>query len=39
MVAVSRPYWLSFYSTGPKRVAWVVTAAYESSCGKHNRKH
>jgi hypothetical protein len=36
MVVVSRPYWLSFYSADPKRVAWVVTAAYESSCGKHN---
>jgi hypothetical protein len=30
MVVVSRPYWLSFYSSDPKRVAWVVIAAYES---------
>jgi hypothetical protein len=32
-VVVSRPYWLSFYASDPKRVAWVVTAAYVSSCG------
>ncbi len=36
MVVVSRPFWLSFYSHDPKRVAWVVTAAYLSSCGKDN---
>lgn len=36
MVVVSRPYWLSFYSKDPKRVAWVVIAAYESSCEKGN---
>lgn len=34
MIVVSRPYWLSFYAHDPNRVAWVVTAAYESSCGK-----
>jgi len=32
MVVVSRPYWLSFYARDPKRVAWVIAAAYES-CG------
>jgi hypothetical protein len=36
MVVVSRPYWLSLYSHDPKRVAWVVAAAYVSSCGKNN---
>jgi len=36
MVVVSRPYWLSFYAKDAKRVAWVVTAAYKSSCGKGN---
>lgn len=36
MVVVSRPYWLSFYAHDPKRVAWVVVAAYVSSCGKDN---
>lgn len=36
MVVVSRPYLLSFYAHDPKRVAWVVTAAYLSSCGKNN---
>jgi hypothetical protein len=36
MVVVSRPYLLSFYARDPKRVAWVVTAAYLSSCGKNN---
>jgi hypothetical protein len=36
MVVVSRPYWLSFYARDPKRVAWVVAAAYLSSCGKNN---
>jgi hypothetical protein len=33
MVVVSRPYWLSFYAKDPQKVAWVVAAAYESSCG------
>lgn len=36
MFVVSRPYWLSFYAHDPKRVAWVVVAAYVSSCGKNN---
>jgi hypothetical protein len=36
MVVVSRPYWLSYYSKDAKKVAWVVIAAYESSCGKNN---
>ena len=36
MVVVSRPYLLSFYAHDPKRVAWVVSAAYLSSCGKNN---
>jgi hypothetical protein len=36
MVVVSRPYWLSFYAHDPKRVAWVVVAAYVSSCSKDN---
>jgi hypothetical protein len=34
MIVVSRPYWLSYYSKEAKRVAWIVLAAYESSCGK-----
>ena len=34
MVVVNRPYWLSFYAKDTKRVAWVVTAAYKSSCGR-----
>ncbi len=36
MVVVSRPYLLAFYAHDPKRVAWVVAAAYASSCGKSN---
>jgi hypothetical protein len=36
MVVVSRPYLLSFYAHDPNRVAWVVAAAYVSSCGKNN---
>jgi hypothetical protein len=36
MVVVSRPYLLSFYARDPKRVAWVVTAIYLSSCGYRN---
>jgi hypothetical protein len=32
MIVVSRPYWLSFYAKDAKKVAWVVIAAYESSC-------
>jgi hypothetical protein len=35
-VVVSRPYLLSFYARERKRGAWVVTAAYVSSCGKNN---
>ena len=36
MVVISRPYWLSFHAKDPKRVAWVVAGAYESSCsGRH----
>jgi hypothetical protein len=37
MVVVSRPSWLSIYATNPNRVAWVVTAAYASSCGEGNQ--
>ena len=33
MVVVSRPYLLSFHAKDPKRVAWVLIAAYEASCG------
>jgi hypothetical protein len=33
MVVVNRPSFLTFYSHDPKRVAWVVAAAYVSSCG------
>jgi hypothetical protein len=33
MVVVNRPYVLSFYAKDPKRVAWAVYAAYETSCG------
>jgi hypothetical protein len=36
MVVVSRPYWLSFYAHDPKHVAWVVVAAYKSSCKLNN---
>jgi hypothetical protein len=36
MVVVSRPYLLSFYALDRKRVAWVVSAAYLSSCGTNN---
>ncbi len=32
MVVVSRPYWLSFYAKDPEKVAWIVAAAYETSC-------
>jgi hypothetical protein len=34
MAVVSRPYWVSFYSKDPDRVAWIAIAAYESSCGE-----
>jgi hypothetical protein len=36
MVVVSCPYWLSFYAKDASKVAWVVMAAYELSCGKDN---
>lgn len=32
MIVVSRPYMLSFYARDPQKIAWVVAAAYESSC-------
>jgi hypothetical protein len=32
MIVVSRPYLLSFYAKDPKKIAWVVIAAYKSSC-------
>jgi hypothetical protein len=35
MVVVSRPYWLSFYAKDKMKIAWVVIAAYESSCTNH----
>jgi len=36
MIVISRPYWLSFYTKDAGKPAWVVIAAYESSCGKNN---
>ena len=36
MVVVSRPYVVSFYAHDPKRVAWMVIAAYLSSCASNN---
>lgn len=36
MVIVSKPAWLIFYARDPKRVAWIVTAAYELSCERTN---
>ena len=36
MIVVSRPYWMSSYAKDPNRVAWVVLAAYELSCGGRN---
>jgi len=35
-VILSRPYWLSFYAADPNHVAWVVRAAFLSSCDKNN---
>lgn len=32
MIVVSRPYMLSFYARDPQKIAWVVAAAYKSSC-------
>ena len=32
-VIVSRPYFLSFYANDPKKVAWVVTAAFRAAGG------
>lgn len=32
MLVINRPYILSFYAKDPKKIAWVVTAAYEMSC-------
>lgn len=32
LVVVNRPYTLSFYAKDPKKIAWVVAAAYEMSC-------
>jgi hypothetical protein len=36
MVVVNRPYWLSFLAEDANKVAWVLAAAYESSCDKNN---
>jgi hypothetical protein len=36
MVVVSKPFLLTFYAHDPKRIAWVVIAAYDSSCDKRN---
>ena len=36
MVVASRPYMLSFYAKDPNRIAWVLLAAYESTCDKKN---
>lgn len=33
VIVVSRPYWLSFYSADPRKVAWVAIADWESPCG------
>lgn len=32
LVVVNRPYVLSFYAKDPKKIPWVVVAAYEMSC-------
>ena len=36
MIEVSRPFWLSFFSRDPKKVAWAAIAVYEMGCGKGN---
>jgi hypothetical protein len=36
MVVVSKPFLLSFYAHDPRRIAWVVIAAYDSSCDEPN---
>jgi hypothetical protein len=36
LIVVNRPYLLSFYAKDGRRVAWVVAAAYEISCGGNN---
>jgi hypothetical protein len=34
MMVVSRPYWLSFFASDPKKVAWIAVSAYETGCDK-----
>lgn len=36
MVIVSKPSWLILYARDPKRIAWIVTSAYELSCESTN---
>jgi hypothetical protein len=36
MVVVSKPFMLTFYARDPKRIAWTVIAAYDSSCDEPN---
>jgi hypothetical protein len=36
MVVVSKPFLLTFYAHDPKRIAWVVIAAYDTSCDEPN---
>lgn len=36
MIVVSKPAWLIFYAHDPRKIAWIVTAAYELSCERTN---
>jgi hypothetical protein len=36
MVVTSKPFMLSYYAKDPRRIAWVVIAAYDSSCDEPN---
>jgi hypothetical protein len=36
MVIVSKPAWLTHYARDPKKIAWIVTAAYQLSCERTN---
>lgn len=31
-IVVSKPYWLSFFASNPKRVAWVAIVTYDTNC-------
>jgi hypothetical protein len=36
MVVVSRPYLATFYARNPRKIPWMVIAAFEADCDTGN---